>query len=124
MILHEKKHLKLQNESNKILEICRDHTTVTATKSPEAKIKINYKKKLNPKLTYIDNVEAGTNNVEMKGDHTETTGSHNDAIQDSPKRQNLKCKICNWESGLIKLRKGKQKIKAHNFKHHTNKKKY
>ena len=40
MILHKKKHLKLQNDSNEILEICRDLTTVTATKSPEAKIKI------------------------------------------------------------------------------------
>ena len=75
MIFHEKKHLKLQNDSNDILEICRDLTTVTATKSPEAKIKISYKKKPNPKLTYIDNVEAETNNVEMEGDHTETQGS-------------------------------------------------
>ena len=53
MILHEKKHLKLQNNSNDILEICKDLTTVTATKSLEAKIKINYKKKPNPKPTYI-----------------------------------------------------------------------
>ena len=60
----------------------------------------------------------------MEGDHTEpeTSGSHNDVIQGSPKRQNLKCKISNLESGLIKLSKGKQRIKAHNFKHHTNKK--
>ena len=49
MIFHEKKHLKLQN--NDILEICRNLTTVTAIKSPEAKI--SYKKKPNPKLTYI-----------------------------------------------------------------------
>ena len=51
MILHEKKHLKLQNDSNDILEICRNLTTVTATKSPEAQIKISYKK--NRPKTYI-----------------------------------------------------------------------
>ena len=128
MIFHEKKHLKLQNDSNDILEICRNLTAVTATRSqnPAAQIKIRYKEKTDPKLTYIDNVEAETNNVEMEGDHTEPKGTsedgtHNDVIQCSPKRQNLKCKLCNWESGLIKLSKGKQRFKAHNFKHHSNK---
>ena len=80
----------------------------------------------------MDNAEAETNNMEMDRDHTEPKGTskdrtHNDVIQCSPKtnpnqRQNLKCKLCNWESGLIKLSKGRQRIKAHNFKHHTNKK--
>ena len=51
MIFHEKKHLKLQNDSNDILEICRNLTTVTATKSPEAQIKNSYKK--NRPKTYI-----------------------------------------------------------------------
>ena len=68
----------------------------------------------------------------MDGNHTEPKGTsedgtHNDVIQCSPEpktnpnqRQNLKCKLCNWVSGLIKLSKGRQRIKAHNFKHQNN----
>ena len=49
------------------------------------------------------------------GNHTESKGTSedrtpNDVIQCSPEsktnpnqRQNLKCKLCKWESGLIKL---------------------
>ena len=66
------------------------------------------------------------------GTHTESKGTSesrtpNDVILCSPEskinpnqRQNLKCEICKWERDLIKLSKGRQKIKAHNFKHQNN----
>ena len=66
------------------------------------------------------------------GTHTESKGTSenrtpNDVIQCSPEskinpnqRQNLKCELCKWETGLIKLSKGKQKRKAHKFKHQNN----